>query len=274
MRTPTCLITGASSRRVAIGIAEFFCALAVKRLLQYSGVRHIKAQDNAVVAQPVEHFHGKEKVTGANPVNGSIHNTVAMIKAALAKIKNSLPHLAVTFFFCIVLFLLSNTTEIYGGSPCYSSPCSLLNDSAPLEHRKDYFLSARTHFFLAPTGAFVAPLLKMHSGFVVKSYGLSGFSVDRDDGTEDPVRSKARDIRTLSKIYFLTKVLIFLSFPYWLFLIFICKKYLWPTLLGKTFIVSFLVALAVWNLFMTILDYTMGDKVETNQILADFVMNI
>lgn len=26
---------------------------------------------HAVVAQLVEHFHGKEKVTGSNPVNGS-----------------------------------------------------------------------------------------------------------------------------------------------------------------------------------------------------------
>lgn len=45
-------------------ITKFFSG--IDSLAFASKSRHI-----AVIAQLVEHFHGKEKVTGSNPVNGS-----------------------------------------------------------------------------------------------------------------------------------------------------------------------------------------------------------
>lgn len=200
-----------------------------------------------------------------------------MIKSYLHKIKNKLPHPSTTLLLCILFFLLSNTTTIYGGFACESSPCSKLNDSTLENHKRDYFLGSHSYFFIAPTAILVPSLLKVYPDLIVKSNTtllLTGFSLDRDDSNEEASWTYTRDVRFLPKVYFITKAVVFLSFPYWLFLIYLGKKYLAKNKVGKVVIVTFFVVLTSWTVFLRLVDHLVGEGIRTYEILPEYIISL
>ena len=196
-----------------------------------------------------------------------------MIKKFILKVKNNLPHPSSTLLLCILLFFLSNTTVIYGGRECENSPCSRLNDSTIDKHRRDYFLSSYTALYFSPTGVILPSIFKMNSNYIVEG-GFGRFALDRNDKDEDPSWTDTRDIRTLPKVYFITKAITLLSFPWWLFLIFLGKKYIYPRLLGKIALIAFFLVFAGYQALYRIIDYTMGEQISTDKVIAWYLADL
>lgn len=166
---------------------------------------------------------------------------------------NSKKILTFVTLFCLAMFVLSNTTTIRQGH-CSSSPCSLVNEtffaSAGINAGfKDTFVLTESTALLAPSTLLIPAVFETKDDLVT-STGASRMYIDTDDSVLIAKSSieAVVDKTNFVKHWILIKLIVLISFPYWLALGFILHKiYQWKRSVAILLLTIILVFGGLWK---------------------------
>lgn len=129
-------------------------------------------------------------------------------------------------FLCLIMFLSSNTTMIYGGS-CDSSPCGGLNQSDASDNGEwimDYSGATISTFFLAPLNLLTPTILNLVDNYTInkdKEVVIAPiYQFDQKNEIVTPGDKLPKsDVLPLLKAFLTLKILTLLNLPLWIFII-------------------------------------------------------